>query len=591
MRSKRFSTAAVGGVAVLSLVLGACGGDGGDGDGVKGAEGVEAVFDAASKGVVNKSDKAGGTLKFGFSDQFDSTDPGDTYMAAGNNFIRLYSRMLMTYCSEPGEAGAKPCPDLAEGPGKASKDNKTWTYKLKKGIKYEDGSEVKAEHVKYAVARTFDRGVLRNGPSYFTQMLDAEGYKGPYKDKNLDNFKGMETPDEYTVVFKFKEAFPEVDELIMFSGQTAPVPPDKDKGAQYKNHPLSTGPYKWDGNYKAGTGGALVKNDQWSADTDPNRSQLPDKITLNEGMKQEEIDQQLLDGDLHVDVAGTGVLETARQSILTDEEKKKNADNPYAGFHWFVPINTEVVTNVDCRRAIIYAANRDAMWRAYGGEVGGEIAHSITPPNIPGRQAHDDLYPAKPGFKGDTAKAKEALDKCGKPDGFPLILEYRSDRPKEKLVAEALEESLGKVGIKVTIKGVPTAQHNNETWGSPKYQKDHKLAMGTYGWAPDWPTGYGFLQALSDGDAIVPTGNANAANLNDPEINKMWDEVVNEPDAEKREAIYAEIDRKILEHAAILPNVYAKSLLYRPPSLTNVYFHKGLSSYDYANFGVDESAS
>lgn len=585
MRSQKFSKMAVGGVAVLSLVLSACGGGGDDGGG---AEGVQAEYDAGTKGIVNKSEKTGGELKFGFSDKFDSTDPGDTYMAAGNNFIRLYSRMLMTYCSEPGDAGTKACPDLAEAPGKASDGNKTWTYKIKKGVKYEDGTEVKAEDIKYAVARTFDRGVLRNGPSYFTQMLDAGKYKGPFKEKDLDKFTGIETPDDYTLVFKLKEAFPEFNELVMFSGQTSPVPAKKDKGAKYKNHPISTGPYKWDGNYKAGKGGKLVKNDQWDAKSDENRSQLADSVSLTEGMKQEEIDQQLLSGDLHVDVAGTGVLETARQEILTDPQKKKNADNPYAGFHWFVPINTEVVPNIDCRKAIIYAADRDAMWRAYGGEVGGEIAHSITPPDIPGRQAQDDLYPAKPGYKGDVKKAKDALKKCGKPNGFPVNLQYRSDRPKEKLVAEALEESLGKAGIKVSVKGVPTAQHNNETWGSPKYQKDHKLAMGTYGWAPDWPTGYGFLQPVTDGKAIVPTGNANAANLKNKEVDKLWAEVVTESDKAKREKIYADIDRKVLEEAAILPNVYAKSLLYRPETLSNVYFHKGLSSYDYANLGVSE---
>ena len=57
-------------------------------------------------------------------------------------------------------------------------------------------------------------------------------------------------------------------------------------------------------------------------------------------------------------------------------------------------------------------------------------------------------------------------------------------------------------------------------------------------------------------------------------------------DPAAREKIYQQIDRKILEQAAIMPNVYAKSLLYRPPSLTNVYFHRGFGMYDYANLGV-----
>src|SRR5437868_11466747 len=113
-----------------------------------------------------------------------------------------------------------------------------------------------------------------------------------------------------------------------------------------------------------------------------------------------------------------------------------------------------------------------------------------------------------------------------------------------------------------------------------------KIGLGTYGWAPDWNAGYGYLQPLSDGDAIVPTGNANTEELNDPEVNKLWDDVVKIQDPAGRAKIYNQIDAKVREQAAILPNVYAKSLLYRPTNLTNVYFHAGYGMYDYSNLGV-----
>ncbi|SMC98754.1 ABC transporter substrate-binding protein [Kibdelosporangium aridum] len=584
MRKTNTRIAAVSGAVVLSLVLGACGGDsGGNGGGANGGGSV--AFDAGSKGVVNASDKKGGTLKFASSDDFDSTDPGNTYYAFGNNFIRLYARMLMTYASKPGTDGAKPVPDLAEAPGVPSDSSKTWTYKLKKGIKYEDGTEVKAKDIKYAVARTFDRGVLRSGPSYFKSLLAADGYEGPYKDTNLDNFKGVETPDDYTVVFKLKDSFAEFNELVMFSGQTAPVPQAKDTGEQYALHPLSTGPYMWEGNYKPKQGGALVRNPNWDQATDPNRKQLPDRIEVAAGVNAEELDNQLLSGDVQVDLAGTGLQEAARQRVLGDPALKANADNPYAGFHWLVPINTKVIPNVDCRLAIIYAADRDAMWRAYGGDVGGEMSTSIQPPIIPGRQAND-LYKIGQGYKGDEAKAKESLAKCGQPNGFSTTMIFRSDRPKEKAVAEAVEQSLAKVGIKLTLKGYPQGSYTTDQLGSPNFMANEKVGLGTYGWAADWPSGYGYLQALTDGKAIQPSGNTNAPELNDDQINKMWNDVVKIDNAAEREKIYNQIDRRALELGAYLPNVYAKSLLYRPANLTNVYFHAGFGMYDYANLGV-----
>ncbi|MBC6462859.1 ABC transporter substrate-binding protein [Actinomadura sp. HBU206391] len=586
MRSPKVLTTAVAGAIALSLGLAACGG-GDDGGTDSGGSGGGVKFDAGSTAVVNPSDKKGGVLKTAVSDDFDSTDPGDTYYAFGNNFIRTYARMLMTYASKPGVEGNKAVPDLAEAPGVPSDGNKTWTYKLKKGIKYEDGNEVKAKDIKYAVARTYDRGVLGHGPAYFPQLLDADGYKGPFKDKNLDHFKGIETPDDYTVVFKLKDSFAELNELVMFSGQTAPVQQATDKGTRYALHPISTGPYKWEGDYKPGKGGALVRNENWDPATDPNRKQLPDRIEVTAGLKAEELDNRLLNGTLHVDLAGSGVQAAARQKILTDPKLKANADNPLAGFHWFIPINVKNIPNVECRKAIVYATDRDALFRAYGGEVGGELATSIMPPAIPGREKGQDLYTSsQPGYKGDVDKAKEALTKCGKPNGFETIMVFRSDRPKEKAAAEAMEQALSRANIKLTLKGFPAGTYTGEQFGSPAFVKKEKIGLGTYGWAPDWPTGYGYLQPISDGKAIVESGNSNPEEMNDPEINKLWNDVVKLETPAERDKVYNQIDTKLREQAALLPNVYAKSLLYRPPTLTNVYFHAGFGMIDYANLGV-----
>ncbi|WP_067826153.1 ABC transporter substrate-binding protein [Actinomadura kijaniata] len=582
MKSPKVVTSAAAGAVVLSLGLAACGG----GDDSSGGT-SSAKFDAGSTAVVNASDKKGGVLKMAQPDDFESLDPANIYYAYGLNFTRLYSRQLMTYASKPGTEGSKMVPDLAEAPGTPGDGGKTWTYKIKRGVKYEDGTEIKAKDIKYAVARTFDRGVLRNGPSYFTQLLDADGYKGPFKDKDLDKFKGVEVKDDYTLVFKLKAPFAEFDQVVGFSGQTVPVPQAKDTGTRYGMHPVSSGPYKWEGDYQPKKGGTLVRNSNWDPQTDPNRKQLPDKIEVQAGLKAEEIDNRLMAGTVHVDLPGSGVQAAARQQILTNPKLKANADNPLAGFHWYIPINTKNIPNVECRKAIVYAADRAAMFRAYGGDAGGQVSTSIQPPAVDGREKGQDFYTkADVNFTGDVNAAKDALNKCGKPTGFETVMVFRSDRPKEKATAEALEQSLARVGIKLQLKGYPSGTYTNEQLGSPAFVKREKVGLGTYGWAPDWNTGYGYLQPISDKDAIVETGNANAEELDDSVVNGKWDEVVKVQDPAQRAKIYNEIDARIREQAAILPNVYAKSLLFRPTSLTNVYFHAGYGMYDYANMGV-----
>nr|BFE80093.1 hypothetical protein GCM10020093_026940 [Planobispora longispora] len=330
-KTKALALAALG--TALTMGLAACGGTaGGGGNNNTGTGNTGAGTSAAKHNdgytkVVNPSDAKGGTLKFAYSDEPDSMDPGNTYYAFNWNFTRLYARPLLTYAAAPGEEGLKLVPDLAEGLGEASEDGLTWTYKLKKGIKYDDGTEVKAADVKYAIARSNFSEELTDGPKYFAEYLDSGDYKGPYKDKNLDNFKGVETPDDYTVVFKLKKPFSEFDFLVA-NPQSAPVPQAKDTGLEYEKTVASTGPYKIE-SYEVGKQFNLVKNENWDPATDTTRKQLPDRIEVQMKQSGEDIDQRLLAGQIHVDLGGTGVQPAARAKIVADAKLKDSTDNPY----------------------------------------------------------------------------------------------------------------------------------------------------------------------------------------------------------------------------------------------------------------------
>src|SRR5215211_5395540 len=291
-RSWRVRSLAAVGVSA-ALVLAACGGGGGgEGNQGSGNQSAQAAFDAASTSVVNPSDKKGGTLKLANPGDWDSLDPGETYYGYAWNFARLYGRSLMMFKSAPGQEGNQLVPDLAEAPGQASDNAKTWTYKLRQGVKFDDGTEVTSADVKYDVLRSTDKATFPNGPAYWEAVLDLpEGYKGPYKSKDANTDSAIETPDDQTIIFHTKNPFATFDYLAQLPS-TMPVPKDKDTGAKYKNSIVSSGPYKFE-DLQPGKSFNLVRNDQWDPATDPNRKALPDRIEVAINVNANDIDNRL----------------------------------------------------------------------------------------------------------------------------------------------------------------------------------------------------------------------------------------------------------------------------------------------------------
>ncbi len=579
--------AAVGAVATLALA--ACGG-GSSSSGGGGGSSSGAGFNAAVTKVVNPSSHKGGTLTFGFSSTPDSTDPGNTYYAFMWNFTRLYTMPLMTYASCPGACGLKVVPDLATAPGAVSDGGLTWTYHIKPNVKFEDGTTVTSQDVKYAVERTFDRAVFPLGPSYYPLLLggNAKTYPGPYKDrsKNIMGLTAVSTPNATTVVFHLAHPFADFNYVAAIP-QSAPVPPNKDTGANYQLHPMSTGPYKFQ-SYQLNKQLVLVPNTFWNPATDPNAKQLASKITVTMNMNANDVDNRLLAGDLDVDMAGTGVQAAARAKILSSPSLKSQADNPISGFLWFAYLNTVVppMNNVHCREAVEYAANKVNLQTAYGGPyAGGAIASTVSPPNVIGHKAFD-LYDALSKPQGDPAAAKAQLKLCGHPSGFTTGIAYRSDRPKEVAAATALQQALSQVGIKTTLHGYPAGTYYANFAGVPKYVHQHDLGIDFGGWAPDWPDGYGFFDFISAGDTIGAAGNTNIEELNDPVVNNDLNQMALATSDSARNAFTSKIDLQIMKDAGILPEVYAKSLLYRSPQLTNVYVQPYYGMYNYAVLGL-----
>jgi peptide/nickel transport system substrate-binding protein len=584
-RRSIFAATAVG--AVAALLISACSSSSSSSGSATSTTGAP-TFNAGITSVVNPSNHKGGTLTYEVRGTPDSFDPGNTYYAWVLNFDHLYTMPLFGYKSCPGSCGLTLVPDLATSMGTFSANGLTYTVQIQPDVKFETGVVVTSQDVKYAIERTYDRSVLANGPTYYQALLTDPNYPGPYKDrsKNLMGLTAIDTPNATTLVFHLVSPFPDLPYVLAFPN-TAPVLPSADTGSNYQLHPLSTGPYMFK-SYALNKQLILVPNPYWNPATDPNAKQLASEIIVNLNVTQADLDNNLIAGNADIDAYGAGVGPAAQARILSTASLKADADNPINGFGRFVYLDTKVapLTNLHCREAVEYAADKTTMQTAWGGPIaGGQIASTIMPPVIVGYKSFD-YYNALSQPNGDITAAKQQLAACGQPNGFSTTMAYRDDNPQETAEATALQASLSAVGIHLTLKGFPSGPYYTNFAGDPAYMSSHDIGLAGGGWGADWPDGYGFLDELLNGNAIAPTGNTNISMINDPVINNLFAKS-NTLTGAARTAIWSQIDEQAMKDAVILPAVYQKVLLYRNPAATNVYVQSYYGMYNYAVIGVN----
>ena len=594
---------AVGLTAAASMVITACGSSGGGSNNNNGnkasasnASGsnasVPAAFNAATIGFVNKSDKTGGSLNLVATGDCDSWDPANTYYGWCWNMQRLFTRTLVGYSSVPGANNVGIEPDLATSLGEHNADFTQWTYKLKTGVKWEDGTPVTSKQVKYGLERVFATDLFSNGPaSYYLCLLSkcgADGtppYKGPYKDKT-GGLDSITTPDDNTIVFKLQTSTPDFDYLMTLPA-SAPVPLTENgsfTGSKYTLHPMSDGPFKFS-SYTPEQKVVWVRNTQYDQSTDKIRKPLVDKITLNINTNADDNDKQLQAGS--GDATADGNVQTAFQTnIVSNPDLKKNADDPVSSYVRYFAIFPQVkpLDNVHCRRAIFYAMNKVDLQRARGGTYGGDIAHTMAQPTVPGHDPQADPYPSGPDNTGDLAKAKDELKQCGQPNGFSTKEAYVNSG-RGPAVFTASQAALARVGIKVSAAVHAQSGYYGGYIGKPETVKSVGIGIGQAGWGADYPTGGGFWTSIVASNA--PPGGGNYYQLKDQKIDDLLHQAAQSTG--RHDDLFKQLDAEIMQQAVMLPFLYDKTLYYRNPRLTNVRNNFALGSYyDIVNLGVSD---
>ncbi|MFG2649102.1 ABC transporter substrate-binding protein [Streptomyces sp. NPDC048436] len=546
-----------------SLVLSACSsGDSGGGKG--GSHGGTTEYTNATVKIGTKEDstgpapevpggKKGGTIYGVAEDDASHLDPQRIYFAYNSSFANLYARALTGYYTDM-KGHQTLVGDLATDAGTPSDDNKTWTFTLKDGLKWQDGSELTVDDVRHG----FERGwapFITEGAIYAQQALTGKGgkwrdaYEGPYKGKHLDSI--VTDKAKKTITFHLAEARPEFNfTLAMHSYAATPVKHDTKE--KYDKAPFSCGPYivKHRTIDKSMT---LTRNKHWDPKTDPIRNAYPDSFEFEFGPTGLESNDRFI-ADQGNDQQMVAIYEPIpaerMQKVLTTPDIKERSFNGLSSGTYYFAINMKRVTDLEVRKALLIAWPLEQSRKIYGGTSAGDYATTILSPDILGREKFD-LYGKLDKPEGDVKRAHEILKKAGKL-GTKIVYAFprRPTYDKTKIV---IEKNLKAAGFDPVIKPL-----NSTDFYDQAQRLDNKFDVMWFGWSPDWPTAYTLIQPLFDGSAIGD-GQNNISQVDIPWINEAIKKNAVIADPKEAGKAWAALDKRIMKEVVpIIPETYQR---------------------------------
>jgi peptide/nickel transport system substrate-binding protein len=575
---RRILAAAAVVLLVLVLAVSCLGGSDGRAD-------VPVLSDGPNTGVTGvraPSDADGGTLRV-VAAEVDSLDPQRSYLPGVWNLMRLYTRTLVTYSTEPGST-SELVPDLATDLGTTDDGGKTWTFTLREGVRFENGDPIRAQDVKYGIARSFDPTVITGGPRQIVDALDNPNnrYPGPFDREEGDpTLSAVQTPDDRTIVFTLRRAMPDFPYILALPS-SSPVPRASDTIGDYEKDPVSSGPYAIT-SVDEQTGIVLDRNDEWDPATDPVRRALPDQVVVRTGLNGVQRDQALLAGSADVDISGTGVQRPTTVRIAADEDDGELAgrvDDVTTGTVRLLAMPTDVapMDTPQCRSAVAAAIDRRGVQESLGGAGNAVRTSQLWPRALPGG-------PDEPDPRPDPAAAKAALEECGQPDGFSTKMAV-ADLASNVLVAREIAAQLAEVGIEVEVTPIDAEKFYAEEITEPARVRKQGFGLILASWTADFPTPSSFLAPLVDGRNFQSRGNTNYARL----VWKQVDETIDTARKAADAAAAQEVWRKVAELArgteAYVPLVETRVQLVAGQRLRNGVVMQPYGSYDLATAGV-----
>jgi peptide/nickel transport system substrate-binding protein len=368
-----------------------------------------------------------------------------------------------------------------------SSDKLTWTFKLRKGVKFHDGTDFKADAVKYSIERTKK---LAKGASFIWDVVDS-----------------IKIIDDYTIQFKLQHPAPL--NLIAACPYAAFIisPASKDKSSEWfdKGHEDGTGPYKLE-SYAMGDEVVLTKFDgYWRGWKGKHFDKAIIKKVSETASRRQLIEKG--EADITIDLPAPDI-----KALKNEKGVQVRAETSFINI--FAMLNTKKppLDNPKVREALAYAfPYQDAVDYAIGGFA--KQSRGTIPVGLWGHG--NQLFQ----YHKDLDKAKALLKEVGIKEGqVKLLLTYLSGDEGEKKSAELFKAELSKIGIDLEIRAMPwESQWNMAKNTNVKDRQDILMFV----WWPDVSTPYSWLKSLFHSEDSI---SFNLCYYSNKEVDKMIDD-------------------------------------------------------------------
>ena len=511
--------------AVSMLTIAACGG--GDDDESGGGGGG----------------KEGGSVTIGMTSQPDFLDPASAYTVnAWESQWQVYTPPL-TYKRAEGTEGGTLIPGLAKDLPTISEDGKTYEFTIRKGLKYSDGTPVKASDFEHTIKRVLIQE--SGGSGFFLGIEGAEDYANAGKENG--DISGI-TADDKTgkVTIKLLEQDGTFSNVLAtnFAGM---VPSGTSFEVLTKSPPPGVGPYKYT---------KSVPNREFVMEKNKNFN-IPgvpkgkvDTITTKIIKSQERVTQDVINGqiDYSHDPPPADLLPEVRST-----NKDRYKEFPVVDIRYFwMDQNIPPFDDLKVRQAVNFAVDKRAISRLYGGLL--QPTCNFLPPNLPGYEALDPCPYGDPNAAPDIEKARQLIKEAGA-EGEKVTVWGNTDNPTPK-TTEYMADVLNKIGLDAEPKIIDAGVYF-QTIGNAKT----KAQAGYAGWFQDFPHPANFFQIQTE-VGIAPTNAINYGDTNDPAVTGAYEKLKQESDLEAVADQWAEADRKLVEGGYLVPWGNAKEALH-----------------------------
>ena len=480
-----------------------------------------------------------GALIYGAGGQPVNLEPGN--VEDGNSLIvqhQIYNQLIEFV---PGTTELEP--SLATD-WSVSDNGLTWTFKLREGVKFHDGTDFNAAAVKINVERWWDPeselGFRDAGKTYATWEYLFSGFKGD-PDSLL---KAVNVIDNFTVEFVLNQPFAAFPAAIAsaYFGIASPQAIQA-AGAEYgtpASTAVGTGAFVFK-EWRSGDRIILEKNPNYWKEGLPKEDQLVISFVNDPAARLAQLRANTL--DFTVELTPDQLSEIEMDANL--EPVFRPSFN--VGYLALNP-SYEPLSNPKVRLAIAQAINKEAIVEAFWKGLGQTDGH-FTPPSLIEFQSKDIE-----DYKFDPDAARTLLAEAGYPDGFDLELWYmpvsRPYYPSPKPIAEAFAAELNAIGVNVLLK--------TKDWGA--YLEDRNKAPGYQAFMLGWTGDYGdpdnFLYAH-----FGPGATADLGNWRNDRVFELLDKARAESVQEERAKLYAEVDDILFKEVLRIPIVHSQPLL------------------------------